>query len=64
MAKRLRRLWWIYRCTVLVHRFVGTWSWRVCWEYADSLHETYVIDDDESWTPRGAFDEDLTYWGD
>lgn len=33
-------------------------------DYADSLYQTYVVEDDPDCTPAAAVDEDITYWGD
>jgi hypothetical protein len=33
-------------------------------DYADSLYQTYVVEDDPNCTPADAVDEDITYWGD
>ena len=33
-------------------------------EYAESLYETYVEQDDPDCSPEDAVNEDITYWGD
>lgn len=30
--------------------------------YAESLYQTFVIDDGDEWTPEAAVREDMNYW--
>lgn len=31
--------------------------------YAESLYQTFVLDDARDWTPADAVREDMSYWG-
>jgi hypothetical protein len=31
-------------------------------EYAESLYETYVVEDDPEWSPEDAVNEDISCW--
>lgn len=59
-----RRLRWLYKCQKLIRRGCPLWSFSTRWEYAETLHQTYVVDGDEDCTPEAALAEDMTYWGD
>lgn len=60
--KWIRRMLWIWSCSRLLRRVCPEWHNSNYWDYADSLHETYVIDGDADWSPEDALAEDMTYW--
>lgn len=56
---------WIKRAEDELERQSPGWDKQALWDYADSLHDTYVTDalgvgyDND---PEGAVVEDMTYW--
>lgn len=63
IIKMAKKAIWVLRCANLVRACTG-WKRSLCFEYAESLYQTYRIEDDYPWTPADALDEDRSYWGD
>ena len=59
--KHFKRIIWILRAAAYLRRKVNC-NWEFALHYAESLYETYVVEDDDDCTPTDAVDEDLTYW--
>jgi hypothetical protein len=59
----IKRWWWICRCANLIRSLCG-WSRQDARDYAETLYQTYVVEDTDEWTPDDALAEDMTYWGD
>lgn len=59
----IKRWWWIYRCTKLIRNVCG-WSKGEARDYAETLYQTYVVEDWADWPPLDALSEDMSYWGD
>jgi len=56
----MSRLFWILRA--YLHMY-GRCGWAR-WDMVSSLYETYVAEEPRAeWTPAGAVDEDMSYWG-
>ena len=60
---RIKHWWWVYRCANLIQKICG-WTRTDARDYAETLYETYVLEDSDGWSPADALAEDMSYWGD
>ena len=59
--KHFKRIIWILRAAMYLRRKVDI-EWAYALYYAESLYETYVVQDDDECTPQDAVGEDMSYW--
>lgn len=54
---------WILKAAIYYWEDDLGWNIKQCEDYAESLYQTYVEDDQESsWSPINAVWEDMSYW--
>ncbi len=55
---------WIEAATEHLRPYMPACTQASIRDYADSLYQNYVVEDDPDCTPAAAVEEDITYWGD